>query len=362
MMSFDLHFDQEDWRRIERDWSAWWVGELDRPLVMIESHENPDGRELPEAPQFTGHLPLDMPAEEVIDRYQAHFECRRWHGDAFPRFWPNFGAGVVGAFFGCNVRFTDRTIWFEPSERHEIGNLRLARDEDNVWWRRVLDITREAVGRWGDRVVVAHTDLGGNLDILASLLTTEQLLMELHDAPDEVLRLVGELTSLWLGYYDDLDAIIRTGCRGTSAWAPLFSTGRHYMLQSDFAYMISPEMFERFVMPDITACCDNLDAGFYHLDGKGQLPHLDMLLSIKRLRGVQWIPGDGQPPPEDWLDVLKRIRDAGKLCQLSVSPEGILKIVRELGGKGFALATWRHMSGQEAGDFLKQVAAEDASR
>jgi hypothetical protein len=130
------------------------------------------------------------------------------------------------------------------------------------------------------------------------------------------------------------------------------------MLQSDFAYMISPRMFEQFVLRDIAACCDALDHGFYHLDGVGQIPHLDMLLSLERLRGVQWIPGDGQPPPEAWLPVLQRIRDAGKLCQLYVSPEGARTIVRELGGQGFALYIDQPMSPGEAEAFLCEIERE----
>ena len=134
------------------------------------------------------------------------------------------------------------------------------------------------------------------------------------------------------------------------------------MLQSDFSYMISPQMFERFVLPDVAACCAALDHGFYHLDGKGQIPHLDMLLSLERLRGIQWIPGDGQPPPEQWLPLLKRIRDAGKLCQLYVSPAGARTIVRELGGRGFALYIDQKMSQDQAEDFLHVLAAENDGR
>ncbi len=217
--------------------------------------------------------------------------------------------------------------------------------------------------RWGDKVSVAHTDLGGNLDILASFRTTEQLLLDLYDAPEEVVRLVSEITELWLRYYAELDAIIQQGGRGTTPWAAIWSPRRCYMLQCDFCYMISPEMFERFVLPDLTACCENLDHAFYHLDGKGQIPHLDMLLSLKNLAGIQWIPGDGQPPPSEWLPLLKRIRDAGKLCQLYVSAEGARTIVRELGGRGFALFVWTPMmSAPEAEDFLQTLAAEDKSR
>ncbi len=211
----------------------------------------------------------------------------------------------------------------------------MAYDPDNVWWRRVQALTAAAVERWEGRLAVGLTDLGGNLDILASLRDTQRLLYEVIDHPAEVERLVGEITRLWLRYYDELDAIIRPACRGTTCWTPLWSPGKTYMLQCDFSYMISPAMYARFVMPDLIACCDHLDHAFYHLDGKGEIPHLDLLLSIDRLRGIQWIPGDGAPPPHEWLPLLKRIRDGGKLCQVFVSPEGAKAIVDALGGKGF---------------------------
>jgi 5-methyltetrahydrofolate--homocysteine methyltransferase len=130
------------------------------------------------------------------------------------------------------------------------------------------------------------------------------------------------------------------------------------MLQSDFSYMISPAMFEQFVLPDLAVCCNRLDYAFYHMDGKGQIGHLDMLLSLDRLRGIQWIPGDGATPPEQWLPLLKRIRDGGKLVQLYVTAAGARTIVRELGGKGFALHIDDRMTAQEAGDFLHLLARE----
>ena len=75
-------------------------------------------------------------------------------------------------------------------------------------------MTRAFVDRYGSMLQVAHTDLGGNLDILASFLTTEQLLFDVVEQPEEVLRLVDQITDLWLRYYDELDAIIRPACRG----------------------------------------------------------------------------------------------------------------------------------------------------
>ena len=137
------------------------------------------------------------------------------------------------------------------------------------------------------------------------------------------------------------------------------------MLQCDFSYMISPRMFERFVVPDLSACCETLDHGFYHLDGIGEVPHLNHLLNIARLRGIQWIPGAGQPAPEEWLPLLKRIRDGGKLCQVFISPLGARRIVQNLGGKGFLFVIYddvhEFVQPERAEAFLKVLNEEDIS-
>ena len=42
------------------------------------------------------------------------------------------------------------------------------------------------------------------------------------------------------------------------------------------------------------------------------------------------------PGHQNWLPLLKRIRDGGKLCQIYVSPANALTVAKEIGGKGFA--------------------------
>ena len=347
-----LEFSERDWQNLSENWVSWWEGDLDRPLVMLAS---PAPRRLPE--ELTLEFLLQRPIDEVLDYYEARLASTNLLGDAGPRWFPFFGAGVVAAFLGAELLCTpeEGTIWFEPSRKLESYDLSGLFDPNNIWWERVRGLTKAAVDRWGDRVCVGFTDLGGNLDILASLRGSQGLLMDLLDRPEEILAACKQITQFWLQYYDELFAITQKTGRGSSPWAPIWAPGRCYMLQSDFSAMISPKMFERFVLPDLEACCQALDHAFYHLDGKGQIPHLDMLLSLNHLHGIQWIPGDGQPPPEGWIPLLKRIREGGKLCQLFVSASGAIEIVRHLGGKGFAFYITDPLEVDEAKVFLKEI-------
>jgi 5-methyltetrahydrofolate--homocysteine methyltransferase len=334
-MPLNLRFSSSDWERISRDWRAWWAGELDRPLVVLECLENLDRYDPHYAGIFLENYPLDTPADKILDEFVTRIENTHFLGDSYPRYWPNFGPGIVAAFAGAQVHPAWDTTWFSPAQCGAISDLHVACDGQNPWLRRVEEFTHAALARWGSELAVGFTDLGGNLDIIAHLRGSQQLLLDLYDAPAEVDRLVGETTQAWLDCYQRLLGLIAPAGRGITCWGPLWSPSAGYMLQSDFSYMISPQMFERFVLPDLAACCAQMDYAFYHLDGKGQIPHLDMLLSLPRLRGIQWVQGDGNPPAQEWLPLLKRIRDGGKLCQVTVSPEGALTIMRALGGKGF---------------------------
>ncbi len=360
-MSIDINFTDDDWERIRRDWTSWWDGDIDRPMVMIENVNTLMGANDELSEDFLLHKPVD----EVIDYFQARLETGNYYGESWPRYFPNFGPGFMAAFLDAKVvpMPDQHTVWFEAKEQVPIDRLHFAYDPDSVWWKRIQDITRTAVERWGDRVSMAHTDLGGNADILASFRTSNQLLLDLYDAPEEVLRLTGEITDLWKRYYDELYEIIKPCGRGTSNWAGIWSPERTYMTQSDFCYMISPAMFEKFVLPDLSSICGDMTHGFYHLDGKGQIPHLDMLLSLDSLAGIQWIPGGGQPPTEEWMPLLKRIIDGGKRCQVFVTTEGARRIVREIGGKGFAFYILAFpMTAEDAANFIKTLADEDIGK
>jgi len=335
-MTHWLEFSQADWQRIELDWTSWWQGMLDRPLVAIETIPSNSGITLADLYTQLGKYGLDTPVDSILDQIEIHLKKVEYLGDAFPRWWPNFGPGSLAAILGSELEFVNNTTWFHPLPVEDLFSIQPGFNRISPWWKRHQEFMERAIARWQNTLVIGNTDIGGNLDVLASLRGSNRLLTDLVDHPDQIEVLTRQITSSWLEMYTALDGLLCRTQKGRSYWTPFWAPGRMALLQCDFSSMISPKMFNQFVLPDIQACCEVIEYPFYHLDGRAATRHLDALLSIEKLRGIQWVPGAGEPPAEEWLPLLSKIREAGKLCQIFISAQGALKICRELGGQGFA--------------------------
>lgn len=312
-----IHFSDRQWENVRESYRKWWNGTLGRPILpMLLAGADP-GRSKPGVPllSFSNCTNLDITPEQIVDRYDYELSCYEYHGDSFPIMQMMcFGPGVAAVFLGAEPRSSENTVWFCPKKRVPVQELHFTYDGDNVWLRRIKDIYRAGMKKWGGSVCMSMVDLGGVMDILASHLNTEMLLFALYDEPEEVKRLVQEIQSLWLRFYDEIIEIIG-GQQGFTDWSTIYSEKPSYMLQSGFSYMIGNEMFEEFIKDELAGTAGHLYRPFYHMDGVGQLKHLDSLLSIDAISGIQWVPGEGEPLKQDWSQVYRKISEAGKKIQ-----------------------------------------------
>jgi len=216
-------------------------------------------------------------------------------------------------------------------------------------------------------VQVAMTDLGGTLDVLASFRPVQLLLMDLCDHPERVEELTWRLHELWWQYFGRIDAILRSGGNPAyTAWTPLFSQEPYYMLQCDLSYMIGPDMFRRFVLPELAASCRRLGNAAYHLDGPGQIPHLDMLLGIPELKLIQYVPTRQARDATKYPDLYRRIRRGGKLIQVfgdySALNLGLLDVLAEQLGDARGIAMIAYVDADQEADaraFLRRYGVEE---
>ena len=182
------------------------------------------------------------------------------------------------------------------------------------------------------------------MDVLASLRTSNQLLEDVMEEPEQVKEALRLVLKLWHKYYDELSRILAdAGQVGTAAWMEIWCRQRWYPIQCDIAAMLSADMFAEFVMPTLVEHCARIEQPIFHWDGPGQIRHLDHLLSIDKLAGIQWVPGSGQPgqEAEKWFPYYEKILKAEKRLVLNyLAPESIPGIIERFGGKGLFLMAW----------------------
>ena len=336
-VDMSIDFDASRWGNVKDVWSKWWAGELKRPIIAVELRGRDPGRPMPAAPLLGQDTCADLsiPAEAIVDRIDWELSRKIYLGDAFPTYEMGaFGPGVLAAMLGGRLDNSTGRVWFHPEKQVPIKDMHFeynASVADNVWLRRIKELCAAMMKRWQGQVLVAMTDLGGNLDILSTFWPSEELLLLLYDEPEEVKRVLWEVHEVWHRVFADIHGILQPMNPGYTAWCWMYSELPYYMLQCDFCYMISPEMFGEFVLPELVASAKRLGRSCYHLDGKGELPHLDALLAVPEIGGVQWVPGAGAPDGSHWPELFERIFAAGKRTQISGSLPAVYEMLKRIG-------------------------------
>ncbi len=323
---------KDDWEEARDGLEAWWEGTLvDRPVIMARA---PRSNASPDLDGWGFARYPDRPMK-VLEHFERWCSGTYFGGEAFPNLFVNLGAGVLGAILGARPRFYSNTVWFQSSmEWEDLEEVEF--DSENPWWERVRTYTEKSVAEGEGKYFVSMTDLGGILDIVQSLRGKKKLMIDLFRRPEKVLDLSWKVLDIWHRCYDELYQIIQTGMKGSSAWLSIWCDGKWYPIQCDYAYMLSPGKFREFVLPFLKEQCRRLDRCVYHLDGHGQLPHLDDLLEIDDLDAIQWVPGAGkkQCGSDEYYDMYRKVKAAGKGLVLGLKPGEIRPICKELGADG----------------------------
>ncbi|MDR3709322.1 MAG: hypothetical protein P4L33_13560 [Capsulimonadaceae bacterium] len=348
-----IDFGPERWDRLRRVTDLWWSDELDRPTISCTIANRDPGRPMPDAPILSQENCTDLaiPVEDLVDRMDWEMSRLTYLGDAYPIVnMTCFGPGVAAAYGGAILDNSTGRVWFHPPcPDAPIQDIHIDYQPGNVWLERLKEFCAAAMDRWQGQVLVGMTDLGGNLDIVQSFVSAERLLLELYDNPDEVHRLLWEAHDLWHWVYREIHEALQPANPGYSDWSGIFSTRPSYILQCDFSYMIGPDAFKTFVAPELAATCKRLDRSIYHLDGAGQIPHIEHLAQIPELGGIQWVPGDGNPPVECWPDVNRKIGETGKKLWSWGSMDAFDKIAGQFGRRsGIHYGLWYPWDGVES--------------
>ena len=283
--------------RLQELYTAYWNCENTRPLFTARIADGPY------------NAVRDRNCWMSVDSQLAKNEWELEHvqiiGDAYPLMCPNLGPDLFTACLGLELEFGPDTSWavHNPDLCDPENYVKPVIRTDSPYYKKILELTEAFCEHSRGRYFVGITDLRPAADGLVAIRSPEQLCFDAIEEPDFIRQASMDLFEQFKVLFGQLCDITERYQKGTSNWMGVWHPGRQYVTSCDF----------------------------------GALKNLDILLEQKKLRGVQWVYGAGQPTAAHWIDVMRRTQEAGKAVHIDAYPDDVPVLLRELRPQGLLI-------------------------
>lgn len=329
---------------------AWFEQKIiDRPPVRFHHHNMEYER------RRTVAGPWKTPRERWLDvdfqvrTFVESLERGAFRGETFPVFWPNLSAQVYNLFLGQAAEFDDVTAWTIPwiQDLRNLPELRVRRDD--VYFRTIEALTARALEEADGKFLVGYTDMYAGIDCTAGLRGTQPLCMDMVLDPDGLRNLIDLAFSEYPDVYARFDRELKRHGQLSVTWMNIPSFGTFNVLACDFAVNISREHFDEFCMPVIRREAELFTHNVFHMDGPGVARHLESILTLPNLVGIQWAQGIARNQPIlQWVPLIRSIQAAGKSVVVDLAPGELEPFLQQVDPAGIFLWVAAAPSEQEA--------------
>ncbi len=277
--------------------------------------------------------------ETQVELFINPIEGRRFHGETFPVYFPNLGPNVYSAFYGAELVFGEITSWAIPCLHTWDDVEKLEFDWNNVYFRKLEELTQYALERCKGKALVGYTDMHPGLDCVAAWRDTQQLCFDMIEAPEQVERLATLAIADFEMIYDHFDAMLKEAGQPSVSWMGIPSFGRMHIPSCDFSTLISPRFFQRFGLPILKREVQTMTHNVFHVDGRGVAKHIDtILLNVPKVHALQWVQGVGDDYPiMQWVPFIKDLQARNIPVIVDLSKEDLEDFIKVMSPKGLFL-------------------------
>jgi len=330
----DKQITRPDWRTVEIEGMpqfdmamkrvyAWFENEIiDRPPVRFQAHN----AFLASATEDITSLSREdkkawwFDVETQVDLFVKSIEGRRFYGETFPIFFPNLGPDVYAAFYGAELTFGEITSWSIPFVRDWEDVDKLVLDWENVYFKKLEELTQHALERCKYKALVGYTDLHPGLDCVAAWRDPQQLCIDMIEAAEKVEQLAGLAIADFEMIYNHFDDVLKEAGQLSVSWMGIPSFERMHIPSCDFASLISPKFFQRFGLPILEREVKSMTHSVFHVDGRGVAKNINTILMVPEVHAIQWVQGVGDDYPiMQWVPFIEDLqaRDIPVIVDLS---------------------------------------------
>lgn len=323
-MELEYRRDFEDVRKV---WKLFWEEKLNRPIILaIVPRLDKEPVKLPPwGAAFT------QPPEKIVDQALLWAESVEFCCDSVPFFTPSLIVGLFPALLGAKMIETHQPWGSDTAVVpfiDDINNVELKFHRDSIWWEKWVNLCECIKEKCAGRLIFGEATLpgGGNLDALGAIRGTTRLMLDFYDNPEGVHKALQQIVSVYNEILDDFIEMFEFDKYGGVTRHGFYADGIIGVPQCDFGFNISKEHFDEFALPYLKQEIERLDAVEYHLDGPGNIKHLESICSIEKIGVIQWVPGAGNED-KDWTSLYERINSLRKGLWLKAdSPEIALEL------------------------------------
>lgn len=324
---------KEDIDVVKKRMEAFWNQEmLDRACAAILAPKKKGANISP----FRNDLDFSQNPEGLVDYWTNPETIRKvnldkiqntyFGGDAIPSIFQNFGTSGHCNYYGAKPDYQQDTIWFEPV-LDSLEPEKIVFHEEVL--KKHLETTRYLVENAGDDYFVGMPDHTGTLDAISHLYGSQNLLLDFLEEPELVKEAVHKINEGWKYANEQFYQLTKENCQGSvHSWMQLWAPGRIQHMQVDISVMISADMYREFALLELQEQIEWPDYPVYHFDGIEQIKHLDAILSLEKLKAIQWTAVAGQPSAGNFIPVLQRIQKAGKSL-IVMAPKSDIPVLLE---------------------------------
>lgn len=326
-----------DWVRAQSRWDAFWAMDAtDRPCIGI-------GVPRPNPKQVTVPVPRSMEdkwldPEYILAEKVKVMEETCYCGEAPP----TCGHFMAGTTTGCNghLCFHDGGISLRPSMSSMDEPLGWHPGPGDPWRAKVDAILNRLLDEAPGRFMVPCPGQFEHVDLLNMIRGNEAMMLDLALAPDQCKARLKEMRELSFENNAHFQGLLaaRQGDVGTVNWIGVWRRRYFHSAQADVAAMLSPAMFEEFVLPELDWQGERYACLFYHTCGYWQ--HLDLCLSRPYIRVIQYSPNNKESQRhEGRLEFYRRVQKARRCLCISVATDELEFVIRHLRPEGLFIGT-----------------------
>ena len=335
-----------DYDRCVERVQGWFDAEIiDRAPVRFHRHnaeyENVIGN--------SGHASLRdrwMDAEFQATCFLDSVKGKIFLGETFPVYMPNLGPNFFAAVHGAELEFGETTSWCEPmiNDHSDLEKIRFSKN--NPYYKSMHELTRAALEMCEGQFLVGYTDIHHGMDCAAAWRGAENLCMDMILDEPMVTRLMQLASEHFLDVYDEFDALLKDYGQPSVTWMNLpVPNGRLHIPSNDFAFMISPDMFDKYALQTLRDEIKTMTHNVFHIDGKGVANHTDAILSAG-IKAIQWVQGVADDyPVMQHVPYIKYLQSKGASVIVDLDLTDFESFTREVAPKGIFL--WIATSNRE---------------